>query len=187
MGRLQKLVTGFVTIFILTPAVARNVFPNVGPQATNPNIVREVRHELRMLPWYGVFDWLEFEVKPDSSVVLRGYVVRATTRSGAEAAVRRIEGVTGVTNEIVVLPPSPQDQRLRIAVYRALYNTNSPLFRYAIRSTPSIHIIVNRGRATLRGVVDRQADAQIAYMRTRGVRGLFEVRNELTVAGEPPE
>ena len=181
MGRLQKLVTGFVTIFILTPAVARNVFPNVGPQATNPNIVREVRHELRMLPWYGVFDWLEFEVKPDSSVVLRGYVVRATTRSGAEAAVRRIEGVTGVTNEIVVLPPSPQDQRLRIAVYRALYNTNSPLFRYAIRSTPSIHIIVKNGHVTLEGVVANKGDYDMANIRANGVPGVFSVTNDLRV------
>jgi len=181
--RLRRLVIGFVTIFVLTPGVARNAFPNARPQA-NDRIIRAVTRELRMLPFYGVFDWLEFEVKPDGTVVLRGYVVRAATKSEAEAAARRVDGVTAVTNEIVILPVSPNDQRLRIALYRSIYNFNSPLFRYAIQSTPSIHIIVNRGRATLKGVVASRSDAQLAYMRARRVPGLFQVTNELTVEGE---
>jgi hyperosmotically inducible protein len=156
------------------------------PQA-DAHIVREVRHELRMLPYYGVFDWLEFEVRPDNTVVLRGQVVRPSTKSDAEAAVKRISGVSRVINEIQVLPPSPQDDRLRVALYRALYGWDSPLFRYATQSVPPIHIIVDHGRATLKGIVDSKADAQLAYMRARGVPGLFDVKNELMVESEMPK
>src|SRR6267143_4289442 len=129
-----------VMIIALSPALARITFATTGPQSKN--IIKEVRHELAMLPYYGVFDWLEFIVQPDNTVVLRGQVVRPTTKSDAEARVREIDGVSKVVNEIEVLPLSPQDDRLRRALYRKLYGQDSPLFRYAIQATPSIHIIV---------------------------------------------
>jgi hyperosmotically inducible protein len=144
-------------------------------------MVKEVRRELLMLPYYNVFDWLEGEVKEDGTVILRGQVVRPTTKSDAEGRVRQIEGVEQVVNEIEVLPLSPNDDRLRLAVYRALFNWNSPLFRYATQAVPPIHIIVKNGRATLKGVVATEADSRLAYTRARGVRGLFEVNNELRV------
>ena len=144
-------------------------------------ILREIRHELLTIPYYDVFDWLEAEVRGNDTVVLRGQVVHATIRSEAESRVKRIEGVTRVINEIEVLPPSPNDDRLRIALYRALFNWNSPLFRYAHQAVPPIHIIVKNGRATLKGVVATQQDAQLAYMKARSVPGLFEVKNELQV------
>ena len=139
-----------------------------------------------MLPYYGVFDWLEFEVRPNNTIVLRGQVVRPTTKSEAEARVKDIEDVSKVINEIQVLPLSPEDDRLRLALYRTLYGWDSPLFRYATQSVPSIHIIVDHGRATLKGIVDSKADAQLAYIRARGVPGLFDVKNELQVEGERP-
>jgi len=140
-----------------------------------------IRHELLTLPYYDVFDWLDGEVRPDGTVVLRGEVVRPTTKSDAEARVRRIESVTAVTNEIKVLPVSGSDDGLRGALYRAIYNWNSPLFRYAMRAMAPIHIIVSNGRATLRGVVASGMDSQLAYTAARQVSGLFEVRNELRV------
>lgn len=152
----------------------------------NPRLVRQVRRELVTLPYYGVFDWLEFDARPNGTVVLRGQVVRPTTKSDAESRVREIEGVRNVVNNIDVLSLSPNDDRLRRALYRAIYGSNSPLFRYGTQAIPSIHIIVNRGRATLKGVVATKSDAQIAYMRARGVPGLFEVRSELIVEGEMP-
>lgn len=159
----------------------------VAPEAlgqTNPRIVREVRHELLTLPYYGVFDWLEYEVLNDGTVILRGQVVRPSTKSDAAGRVKEIEGVRRVENEIEVLPLSPQDDRLRTALYRAIYNFNSPLFRYATQSVPPIHLVVKRGHATLKGVVANRADAQQAYIRARGVPGLFSVRNELIVENE---
>ena len=153
---------------------------------TNPRIVREVRHELVTLPYYGVFDWLEYEVQNDGTVILRGQVVRPSTKSDAEGRVKDIDGVKGVVNQIEVLPVSPSDDRARRALYRAIYNFNSPLFRYATQSMPPIHLIVKRGQATLKGVVANRNDAQLAYIRARGVPGLFSVKNELIVEGEQP-
>jgi hyperosmotically inducible protein len=149
-------------------------------------VAREVRHELLSdLPYYSVFDWIEFEMLPDSTVVLRGEVTTPPdTKSRAEDVVKDVPGVTRVINEIRVLPVSPNDERLRRALYNAIYNFNSPLFRYGVGSRQAIHIIVDRGRATLKGVVDSEADRQLAYQRARGVSGLFAVNNELTVDGE---
>jgi len=153
---------------------------------TNGRIVREVRHELVTLPYYGVFDWLQYEVRGNGEVVLRGQVVRPSTRSDAEGRVKEIDGVTSVTNQIETLPLSPNDDRLRVALYRQIYGYNSPLFRYAHQAVPSIHLIVNRGHATLKGVVANRGDANLAYIRARTVPGLFSVKNELTVENEQP-
>ena len=160
--------------------------PLVARSQANPRMVREIRHELRMLPYYGVYDWLEFEVQGDT-VVLRGQVVRPTTKSDAAGRVKDVEGVARVDNQIEVLPLSPSDDRLRLALYRAIYNFNSPLFRYATQSVPPIHLIVDRGHATLKGVVANKGDAQLAYIRARGVPGIFSVKNELIIEGEEPK
>ena len=149
-------------------------------------VAREVRHELLSdLPYYTVFDWIEFEVLPNNTVVLRGEVTTPPdTKSRAEAVVKDVAGVSRVVNEIRVLPVSPNDVRLRRELYNAIYGFNSPLFRYGIGSNQPIHIIVDGGRATLKGIVDTQADKDQAYIRARGVPGLFGVTNELMVKGE---
>ena len=149
-------------------------------------VAREVRHELLSdLPYYTVFDWIEFEVLPDNAVVLRGEVTTPPdTKMRAERLVENVAGVSRVVNEIRVLPVSPNDERLRRALYNAIYGFNSPLFKYGVGSRQAIHIIVDRGRATLKGMVDTQADKEQAYLRARGVAGLFSVTNELRVKGE---
>ncbi|HZS07908.1 MAG TPA: BON domain-containing protein [Blastocatellia bacterium] len=151
------------------------------PSRTANHIAREVRHELLMLPWYGVFDWIEGNVTPDGRVTLRGWVTRPTTKSSAVKSVKDIEGVTQVNDQIKVLPLSSNDDRLRIAVYRSLFNDNSPLFRYALGSNPSIHIIVENGRVTLKGVVSNEGDRNVANVKANGVSGVFEVNNQLVV------
>jgi hyperosmotically inducible protein len=173
------------TISAFTPPLMGGAFASGKPQKdARAHIIKEIRHELATLPYYGVFDWLEFEVRPDNTVVLRGQVVRPTTKSDAEARVRDVEGVTKVVNEIEVLPLSPQDDRLRAALYRAIYDWDGPLFRYATQAVPPIHIIVKNGRAVLKGVVASKSDADLAYLKARGVSGLFDVKNELQVEGE---
>ncbi|MGH9940888.1 MAG: BON domain-containing protein [Pyrinomonadaceae bacterium] len=162
-------------------ALSQGVTAQTSSGVSETRIAREIRHELVTLPYYDVFDWLEGEVRADGTVVLRGQVVRPTTKSDAEARARDVEGVTSVVNEIEVLPLSPNDDRLRRSLYRTLFSSNSPLFRYATRAVPPIHIIVNRGRATLKGVVATEGESRIAYARARGVPGLFEVKNELQV------
>src|SRR6266581_8160574 len=148
---------------------------------TTALIADEVRHQLVMLPYYNVFDWLEAEVLPHDTVVLRGQVTQPTTKSDAEARVRSLESVAKVVNEIEVLPASPSDDRIRLALYRAIFNYNSPLFQYSIRAVPPVHIIVKNGHVTLKGVVARDMDRQLAYMAANSVPGVFEVKNELMV------
>jgi hypothetical protein len=140
-----------------------------------------IRQELVTLPYYNVFDWLDGEIRTDGSVILRGEVTQPSTRQDAEWRVKKIEGVTQVINEIKVLPPGSTDDALRIALYRSVYRYSSPLFRYATQSVPPIHIIVNNGRATLKGVVASTSESQLAYLAARQVFGLTDVQNELRV------
>lgn len=189
--KLRALVI-FFTISVFASGVTCNAFgastTKANPQgALSARVVRQVRHELVTLPYYGVFDWLQFEVRSDNTVVLRGEVVKPTTKSDAEARVKDVDGVSKVVNEIEILPLSPQDDRLRRAVYRKLYGYDSPLFRYAVQSIPSIHIIIKNGHATLKGVVANKGDAQLAYMRARSVPGLFNVKTELQLENEMPQ
>ena len=140
---------------------------------------KEVRHELVLLPYYSVFDNLAFQVQ-DDRVILMGQVVRPTLRSDAEAQVRKIEGVASVVNQIEVLPLSPNDERLRRQVFRAIYSSPG-LERYALQAVPPIHIIVKGGNVTLEGVVASEADRNIANIRANGVPGVFSVTNHLRV------
>src|SRR5258708_16365628 len=100
-----------------------------------------------MLRWYSVFDNLAYQVEGDK-VILYGQVTRPTLKSDAEAAVKSVEGVSSVVNNIEVLPPSPMDDQLRRALYRAIYGDTS-LSRYSIQAVPSIHIILNTANVTL--------------------------------------
>jgi len=142
-------------------------------------IAKEVRHELVMLPFYGVFDNLAYRADGDT-VTLMGQVTRPTLKSDAENVVKRIEGVEHVKNEIEVLPPSPADDRIRRAVYHAVYG-NPTLERYALQAVPPIHIIVKNGNVTLVGVVASEADKNIAGLKANGVSGVFGVTNNLQV------
>jgi len=144
------------------------------------SITREVRHELVMLPYYGVFDELSYRV--DGTVVtLFGEVTRPTLKSDAENSVKKIEGVTRVVNQIEVLPLSPNDDQIRRAAYRAIYSFPS-LSRYGFSAVQSIHIIVKNGSVTLVGTVSSDADKAAAGIQANGVAGAFSVKNDLAVA-----
>jgi hyperosmotically inducible periplasmic protein len=145
-------------------------------------LIKEVRHQLLLLPYYSVFDNLAFKVEGDK-VTLSGQVVRPTLKSDAEAAVKSIESVAGVTNNIEVLPVSPMDDQLRRTVYRAIYS-DTVLFRYGESAVPSIHIIVKNGNVTLVGVVDNESDRNLANLRANQVPNVFSVKNDLAVASK---
>ena len=147
--------------------------------AGQARLERAVRHELVMLPFYGVFDNLSYKVD-GNTVTLLGQVIRPTLKSDAEAAVKRIEGVEKVNNQIEVLPVSPMDDRIRIAEYRTIYG-RSPLDRYAIQAIPPVHIIVKGGHVTLEGMTGSEMDKNIANILARGVSGVFSVTNNLRV------
>jgi hyperosmotically inducible periplasmic protein len=142
-------------------------------------LIREVRHELIMLPYYNVFDNLTFGID-GRTVTLNGQVVQPVTKSDAENAVKHIEGVEKVVNNIEVLPPSGMDDRVRRQVYNSIFRYG-PLFKYGNMAVPPIHIIVRNARITLEGVVDSEADKNYAGMRASLVPGTFGVTNNLRV------
>ena len=143
-------------------------------------IASQVRHELLMLPYYGVFDDLAFKID-NGTVTLLGQVTRPTLKDDAGRVVKKIEGVQRVDNQIEVLPLSPMDDQIRIAVYRAIYGDPALSTRYGFRSLPPIHIIVKNGHVTLEGVVANEGDKNIANVRANSVPGVFSVTNDLQV------
>lgn len=140
---------------------------------------RQVRHEIVMLPYLSIFDNISFRVD-GSKVTLMGHVTRPTLKSGAERVVKNIENVQEVENKIDVLPVSPNDDRIRQAVARAIYY--HPTFtRYSFQAVPPIHIIVENGDVTLEGYVASKAEKDIAGIQANGVAGVFSVTNNLNI------
>ncbi|HLW52542.1 MAG TPA: BON domain-containing protein [Candidatus Angelobacter sp.] len=143
------------------------------------NLNRQVYHELVMLPQLTVFDDLSFTVN-DGTVTLTGEVRNAVLKDEAANVVKRIAGVEQVNNQIQILHASFNDDRIRREVARSIFRDDQ-LFRYSLEVVPSIHIIVMNGDVSLRGVVDNQADKNVAGIRANGVPGVFSVNNSLLV------
>lgn len=169
-------------------------------------MAKAIHKQIATLPQFGVFDNIYFGIKGDV-VTLYGKASRPTLKSGAENVVKKVEGVKAVDNKIEVLPVSPNDDRIRAAVYVSIYGY-APLQRYSsnrggyspmpsvarmaggITNDPpigwhAIHIIVENGNVTLVGTVDTEGDLAMAGMRANSVNGVFSVTNDLQVAGRP--
>lgn len=144
-------------------------------------LAQQVRHQLLMLPYYSMFDDLEYSVQ-GRTVILSGAVTsfHSETRQDAERSVKRIEGVEKVVNNIKVLPPAPLDQQARERVYRALLRAGG-LSQYFWEAAPSIHIIVDGQRVTLKGYVNNEGDKNLANIAANEVRDVFQVTNDLQV------
>ena len=151
---------------------------SVSPKAAK-SLDAQIRSELLKLPYYGVFDYLAFQVDGDR-VILSGEVSRPTLKSTAERVLSRIEGVSVVTNNIKVLPVSFNDNRIRMASYWAIYG-HSTLARYRLNPHPPIRIIVENGNVTLKGFVGSDMDRTIANVQVNTVPGAFTVTNHLQV------
>jgi hyperosmotically inducible protein len=153
--------------------------PERGSQNYEQWLTREVGHQLVQVPWLSVFDNLQYSVK-GSEVTLSGQVWQPVTKDDAGTAVKGIEGVTNVNNNIEVLPLSPMDDQIRRAEYRAIYGAPE-LQRYAMGILPSIHIIVKGGHVTLIGTVDNEMDKNVAVIRANSVPNVFSVEDQLQV------
>lgn len=162
---------------LTTLGVAQDTQPS---SKAGERIIKEVRHELLMLPYFGVFDYIAFKVE-GPTVTLIGQVVRPVLKSDAENSIKHIEGVEKVVNQIEVLPPSSMDDRLRLELYRAIYGYPA-LEKYALGVQKPIRIIVKNGHVSLEGVVDSEADKNLAGLRANGVPGIFSVTNNLQVS-----
>jgi len=150
-----------------------------GPAPVQKTLEEKVRHELNMLPYYGVFDDISFRVDGDK-VTLLGQVWQPVLKLNTESAIKSIEGVKQVDDQIEVLPLSNFDDQIRFQTLRAIYGYPA-LSRYLLNTHPSIHIIVKNGNVTLTGVVANKMDSEMAYMRANGIHGAFSVKNELRV------
>src|SRR5579871_87710 len=204
----QTLAVAAISSLMLAPSAVPQQAPasNSAQEQATLRLATEIRKQIVTLPQYGVFDHIHFAIQGGDTVILRGEASRPVLKSSAENVVKRIEGVKAVKNEIEVLPASPNDDRIRAAVYSSVYGF-APLQKYTsnrgggsrmpsvaraaggITNDPpigwhAIHIIVNRGNVTLTGVVDSEADLNMAGVRANLVSGVFSVDNDLQIAAK---
>ena len=186
---LKKWIFPVLLVFGLTavcgaPKLSAAPQPEIATRSTLTNyeawLSHKVYQRLVTIPWYNVFDNLEYKIS-GSKITLLGQVVFPVTRSSVADSVKGIKGVTQVVNEVKDLPLSPFDNQIRWAEYRALFSEGSPLFHYSLGVNPRIHIIVDNSRVTLVGVVHSRADRELAYLRAKTVPMVFSVKNELQV------
>ncbi len=162
-------------------AMAMPEVPDPGSQAGYAApLSKEVYGRLVTIPWYSVFDNLEYSIQ-GRTVTVSGQVVFPLTRSSVANSLEGIPGATRIVNNVTELPYSPFDNQVRRAEYRALFTYNSPLFQYSLGVTPQIHIIVDNGHVTLVGAVSSKMDRRIADMRALSVPDVFSVTNDLQV------
>jgi hypothetical protein len=205
-----------VCVAVCVLGLVTPILPALGQQAAAPsdaqqqalvNLAEAVRKQIVTNTLYGVFDSIHFAIKGGDTVILKGYASRPTLKSSLENSIKRIKGVKSVVNEIEVLPLSPMDDRIRAAVYAAIYSYG-PLQRYTSNRGPgsmnrnsvarqaggitndppfgwhAIHIVVKNGNVILTGVVDNESDLAMAGIRANGVAGVFSVDNDLQIAGK---
>ena len=209
---IRRTLPGVATALIFSLAVPSIPAQNPAPtwsQEDGLRITKEVQKKLGGLTNFSVFDWITFGFK-GKTLVLRGYASRPVLKSDAGNAVKGIPGVESVDNEIEVLPNSPNDDRIRAAVYNRIY-TQPSLAKYnanqgslaramgpggrsvarmagGITNDPplgfhAIHIIVKNGNVTLYGVVNNEMDSSIAGIQANSAPGAFSVDNDLIVQG----
>jgi len=187
MSRLTKTFIPMLALAAASCAIAQNqknaTVPQKGTERYEAWLQQEVRHQLLLLPWYTVFDQLGYNVS-GYTVTLTGAVVNPVLKSDAEGAVKHIEGVEKVDNQIRVLPNSPMDNQIRRAEYRKIYSQPT-LSRYGIGNLQSIHILVENGHVTLTGYVDNQTDKNVANIQANSVPNVFSVKNDLMVQNPP--
>ena len=170
--------------------------------------VEDIRKELLQRPYYGVFDFLAFSYDK-STVTLMGYAYSPGLKKDAERAVRRVEVVKEIGNRIEELPVSTADDEIRWKAYYAIYRDPflsryapgggllwghrhplgggvlrpfgpGPFAGFELAGDYPIHIVVKSLRISLLGVVDNDADKNVAGLKAR-VSGSLGVDNQLMV------
>jgi hyperosmotically inducible periplasmic protein len=186
MKQARVIVLLFLFSFLMLSALpvmaveALDPAPQIRGNRANLSFIQErIRKKLASLPYYSVFDNLEFTYDGET-VVLGGEVVRPTTRDDAQEAVKDVEGVEQVINKIEVLPLSSIDDRIRLQAYNRIFSSPQ-LSRYAVQAVPPIHIIVKSSRIKLEGVVATESDKIVAGMVANQIPGVFSVENNLRV------
>lgn len=175
----RTLMVSLFVVGLATPLIPFAQTQREVPARAEERIQREVRHEILMLPFFTVFDNITYRVE-GYTVTLMGQVTQPVMKKDIENAVKRIEGVERIDNQIEVLPTSIMDDQLRRKLYRAIYGYEA-LERYAMPVVKPIRIIVKNGHVTLEGVVDSEMDKNLVNIQANGVSGVFSVTNNLRV------
>ena len=178
-SRFGAAVLGVFMFLAMTATAQAQKPPERGSGQYHNWLTTEVRHQLVMIPWLSLFDNLQYRVD-GNNVILSGQVTDPVIKDNAEKAVKGIEGVGQVTDNIEVLPLSPMDNQIRRAEYRAIYSFPS-LEKYATMALPQIHIVVKNGHVTLDGAVLNQADKDAANIRAKSVPNVFSVTDNLQI------
>jgi hyperosmotically inducible protein len=176
------LVTAVLGLAVFAPGVSRAAAATTTVPDTS-SIAGQVHHQLAMLPWYGVFDNLGYQLN-GTEVMLTGQVTsqHAVTKDDAGKRVSSIPGVTRVINNIEILPPSQLDDQIRRAEYRTIFSKGD-LGGYSMGAIPQVHIIVKGGHVTLEGQVMNEMDKNLAGIAANTVPGVFSVQNNLQIGG----
>ncbi|HEY8563837.1 MAG TPA: BON domain-containing protein [Pyrinomonadaceae bacterium] len=167
-------------LLILTFAFLSLLAFDAKAQTPQTEIEQKVFKRIIGLPYYGLFDHISYKVD-GRTVTLYGKTASLGTRKNAERAVKRIDGVERVINNIDELPPSSFDDQIRRQLVREFSSRGGSLYRYLLGPNPSIRIIVENGRVSLEGYVSNRGDSNLANILANGVSGVFSVRNNLIV------
>jgi hyperosmotically inducible periplasmic protein len=211
--RTLPLLAAALIFSLAAPAVIAQSPSSTWSQEETLRIAKEVQKRLASLTNYGVFDWITFGFH-GKTVVLKGFASRPTLKSSAGNVLKAIPGVESVDNQIEVLPTSPNDDRIRAAVYSRIYtqpslrkyNANQGSVAQAMRpggrsvawmaggitNDPprgfhAVHIIVKNGNVILYGTVNNESDAAIAGMQANSAPGVFSVDNDIIVPSAAPK
>ncbi|GAB4371045.1 MAG: hypothetical protein OHK0021_13770 [Bryobacter sp.] len=185
LGKELKMINKILTTAALGIALSfAGTIPLVANSTTAPlspeqELTKKIRRELNTLPFLGIFDYLTFQLD-GRKVIVSGYATRPVLASSAINVVKGVPGVEEVVNKIEVLPFSPNDDQLRIAVYRTVFSQGS-LGRYTLGALPPVRIIVKNGNVTLHGVVMNEMDKNMFTVFANQVSGVFQVTNRLQV------
>ncbi len=178
-GLIRKAIFG--AALSLGVAAAASTFT---PASTDSEIAGKAAHEIRMYSRYSIWDNINLRVN-NGILELTGQVSQPYKSADLQRIARRVPGVTGVTNDLKVLPTSFVDDRLRRQVASAIYR-DPVLYRYSIQAVPPIHIIVDNEHVTLEGVVNTEMEKDVAGVRANSAGLSFGmVTNNLRVENPP--
>ena len=169
------------TRFLASACLILALATSAAAQQTSLQIFRGVQRQVLTYPHFTIFDSVNAQIK-DGVVTLTGKVTMPFKRKDLEERVTKLAGVKSVTNQIEVLPASKFDDELRAGIANAIYG-NSAFSRYANQVNPPIHIVVERGRVTLEGVVNNNVDRAMAYS-IASMFQAFSVKNALRTDDE---
>lgn len=170
-----------------TASINDQINVNVPPGITDEQIVNKLGRKLAFdRQGYGTLPFNSPTLQVHNGVaVLGGEVVEPADKDSAVGLVTNTPGVRALDDHLQVAPVSPNDWRLRRALYAAIYGAPQ-LTKYSIDPGKPIRIVVINGHATLVGVVQNRGDREIAGISANGVPGVFSVANDLQVQGETP-